>query len=480
MRKFYFLFTILLTAAVIASCRKEATVPQQPQEQGEDPGQGQEEEPQLPQGYLVEVLDTTVYETADDFVDFIASTYFLMADYEEIFREVVDPIMKIGAAETYVRQIIQGKTANVRIHRYNFTYRSLDTDGQPCIFSGSLVLPNSDNPEYRCRLDAVTLYHSFYISKYDCATGSGVPAMARAIFNQAVVSSDFQGMGVDEGTHHHPFLEYFSLARQSIDCEMAALELMGRLNVRLPERFPTYNMAISKGAPVVIAAHKLVQESEDEDIKKSIRIASSYACAGPCDLVGLLKAYGTDIDLVNIWMISMMVLSVYYSHPEEFPGVDILDFFSENYRNAIIPVGGVNCFVHEYVDLMVSNQNFITADALDAVGIHRAQDMLNPRFFNEDESYNMNDPLVATFFRLLGDCNPCTGWIPKSTVLMETGRNDRFIVYDVANNCYLTLRGGLPIPNPLVRMNTWQDLDHGNMSIVGMVKIMALPDPTLL
>lgn len=416
--------------------------------------------------YLVGVTGFNYYESANSFFDFIS----------ESIKELDSDLIKKGLFSLASPDSIFKKS--VRMERYNFTYRSSDPCGNPIVLSGALLLPDSKDKSVQHQIDNITLYNQYWIDANYAATLLGTPAMFRAVYNQAVICSDFEGFGVDYGKHHHPFLEYFALARQSIDCQLAAMELMDHLGIRLNPDYGTYNMGISKGAPVAMAVQKMLENSEPACVCDRIRLKSSYCATGPYDLAGLMQDYIESGESEHLWMLTMLVISTYYSYPDLFEGYELEDFFTDELNNGTIEAKGVTYSLCGWIDAGRIN-NIYLQKRYQELGIVDVHQVLAPCFFDQDGKLDTGNVLVSRFLKIWSDNNPSLGWSPCSPILIEHSTYDNFVVYHLSYQCYLNLLFNSGEMNGNVTEHTFDIklLKHDRMSGYSMIRILLLEDP---
>ena len=434
-----------------------------------------EQDPVIPEkeSYLQEIT-STVYYSPEEFISYISD--IVPAISNELLNS--PEVKKLGFGIAKFPEMVEMDTYDI-FEKCNFTYRSLDVFGNPVVLSGSAMFINTTYPGKSHVMDDVTLYQPYWLSMDECGTGKGSPAMVRAAYNQLVVVPDFQGFGITQGIMHNPFLEYSALARQSIDCEMAALELMDSLGIDMRCGYRTYNMGMSKGAPVAMAAQKLLENSEPRQVRNRIALKSTYCCSGPYDLIGLTEKYIEKGEERNLWMIALMVTSAYYSHPDIFAGYSIEDFFTDKFNQVRVEKDGKMISLTEWIDLLYCDEHDMIRTYRE-YGLTSVADIFAPRFFDAEGRLNLSDPLVSAFVRVHKENDPSQGWSPATQLVLEHSKDDNFVVYDISYSCYERLKKDSDgNENPYVRESTWSGLDHEEISVVGMLKMFFMRDPTV-
>lgn len=429
--------------------------------------------------YLTAVTDVKYFDSSDEFVDFISES--VKEIESESLKKMLIGAIALDSENSVVRRMSGnsgGGEAQLHIEKYNFTYKSVDPSGNPIILSGALMLPNHKDRSGGYVIDDITLYNQYWIDANYASTLVGTPVMLRTVFNQAVVSSDFQGFGVDYGKHHHPFFEFYELARQSIDCQLAAMELMKYLGVKLSPDYGTYSMGQSKGAPVTMAVQKMLENSEPDSVRNAVRLKSSFCTTGAYNLVSLMKEYLESGESTHLWVLTMMVMGTYYSYPDQFQGVKLEDFFTDELNNATIERDGVTYSLYGWIDAG-RTLNLYLEDRYAELGIDSVHEILAPRFFDADGNVNYKDPLLVKLMSIWAENNTSDGWSPQTPILYFHSTYDNFVKYDISYQCYLNMAYNEGVLNNNVKEITYNlsFLEHGLISGYAIVLMMQMIDP---
>ena len=461
MRKGLIALAAMLCVFGLSGCSKNQT-----------PGEARDEK------YLVEDYKVYYYDTPDEFMDFLGGSTELRSIEQ---AGLILDVLSIGSVADLVNKlffenIVGGEFARIRIERHNFQYKSLDGEGNPIILSGTLVLPSSANKDVPHRLDDITLCHPWYMTNEECPSVDGNLVMYRAVYNEAVIIPDSQGMGTTYGLYKPPFTEWPQLARQTIDCELAALELMKDLNVTLAKDYVTKGMAMSKGAPVMVEVQRMLENTEPAWIRNLIRLESTYSACGPYDTFGMFTDTQTwDADPTDMWALLLLINSAYYAHPSEFRNFRLSDFYSDEFNSFKVSdgKGGEYTLADQISDKFDVDRGKFEESGLDAVA-----KILNPRFFREDGSFNEDDALVSRFFKILKSNNPTVGWTPKARILLEHSMIDHIAAYKYSSESYKDLKtDDRGISNPNVAQHVYSSLSHGTISSMAVGRMMILENP---
>ncbi|MCQ2174482.1 MAG: hypothetical protein MJY61_05040 [Bacteroidales bacterium] len=461
MKKVFFAFASILCVFGTVGCSKGLN----PEEKSGDK-------------YFVEESKVYRYETPQEFLDFVEATYYL-DQIEE--AGIILGLLSSGdilrmANKLFFENVTGGHISRLCVERHNFLYRTVDGQGNPITLSGALVLPLSADGKLTHQLDDITLSSPWYMDQDECPTVKGNLVMYRALYNEAVIIPDTQGLGTTYGVYKAPFVEWPQLARQTIDCELAALELMETLNVSLAKGYQTKGMAMSKGAPVMMTVQKMLENTEPAAVRDLIRMRSNYCATGPYDTYGMF----TDLEVWNaqkekLWALLLLINSAYYGHPDVFRDYKLSDFYSDEFNSVKVSdgKGGEYTLADKMSDkLGVSSKDF-TKYGLDA-----AEKIVNPRFFAEDGGFNESDPLVAAFFKILKDNDAAKGWSPKCKLLMEHSMNDDVASYKYSSQSYSNLRmDERGLVNSNVTQHTYYSWDHSTVSAFAIIRMVLLENP---
>lgn len=458
MKKFFGFLIVAASAALMVSCTFDANYTPEPVP--------------VPDPYLCEIIDMQEFETPSEFKEYIAGTVseYMDEDAGKIITGIlydVD-ILKLLVG-IYEEQGKGGISANIT--KYDFLYRSTDENGSPVILSGSAILPTATDPSVKKHeLDAVTLF--------SCITEGGItvdgtPVQARAVFNQMVVTPDFQGYGSSEWYSRRVPYAYGVLAQQAVDCELAALELLEKTGARMKKGYVTYNMGVSDESAVAMAVQKLVEGSSNAALKKSINLGSTYCCAGNYDLTGLMSsmlAGGVD----KLWRVPKLVGSVFLTNPDLFEGYRIEDLFSERFNSVRYAEGG-----SAYSLLDIIFRHSISDSRLDEIfysyDFKDAEDILNPDLLY-DGYFDPFNPLAVALVDALARGDVYNGWKPGKALMLEHGTADAVADYETSYNCYETLNAASTAAGT-VHEHTYLLLGHDTMCALGISRMSIMKDP---
>ena len=425
--------------------------------------------------YLVD-YDMVSYDFGDECKDYFAGLVSSWLD-RDLFDKVYSILFegRVQALQSQMEK--EGAERTGRVEVYTIRYNSLSTKGEPIVLSACVVLPNFESENGRSHtLNDITLYTDYWKSYDEYVTLDGCPEFIRSLYNQAVVISDYEGYGVTQ-SEVHPFSSFMELGQQCIDCELAAFELLSEIGAGLKKDAGTYVMGMSKGAPVSMAVSKLLKTSCSEKTSSKINLKSTYCCSGPYDLSAISESYRTigQTD-ENNWIFPFMAIGAYYTDPAfKEDGFGLGDFFCDKFNET----AATDSRILQQLLTKEAYQSRLNS-AYNEHGFKCIQDVVNPRFFKEDGTFNREDALAGPFFSYLERENPATGWTPTRPVLIEYSKDDTFCPYETTHNSYLELRSSdtiSGIPNFNVVEHVYSGINHETMTTIGIVRTILLENP---
>lgn len=293
--------------------------------------------------------------------------------------------------------------------------------------------------------------------------------------------SDFEGYNHNVERAVHPYVSYNALARQSIDCALAALELIDYVGLRMKPAYKVYNMGMSKGGGTAMATQKMLENSEPFEVRSKLSLAGTYCATSVIDFRGMIKHFNdkklkgestADEDLMISWMAATALYFAYHTHQSVISETDFENFFTAEFNSFAKDeklFGNPKMYWGSYQRLF-SQYNMISLDKV-----------LNERFFiQEGENkgeLNEDDELVKKIFAVLDEENPANGWSPKSPLLMEHSKDDEKSNYEVSFKNYCGLKYQPMFTNPYVNFNTYYGIEHDVLSGVALVRMAVLEEP---
>ncbi len=168
------------------------------------------------------------------------------------------------------------------VESYAFSYLSRSVTGEVVRLSGRVTLPIYLDGQHE--VSSLSLCINQHLTNQPAAPSAALTPMAmRAMFNSAVIEPDLEGFGVSADRTPCP-IAYDVMARQTLDCVRAALEVMKRHRATLAANGHTTLWAASTGAPIAAAFARLYEESLTTAEKNTMRLQGVYCAEGPFNL----------------------------------------------------------------------------------------------------------------------------------------------------------------------------------------------------
>lgn len=433
-----------------------------------------------PKGYLVEVSESFEYPTIDRLMEYLSASN--TGDDTGIIEKVMEMYYSGEIASLALRNYIDvGKNIDgswkLKFEKYDFTYNSVDSYGKPVVLSGTVIFPNNTEDASRdYELDNITLYSTFY-QQYadDCPSVKGCPAMLRVLFNSMVVMPDFQGYGASADMRH-PYFEYNTLARQALDCELAAIELAASKGVGFAKDCGTYNMGASKGGGTALAVHKMLETKEKAPVRRLINLRSTYCSAAAIDADAILRNYASQRILTSPWMLAMMVNSAYYSNTAMFGDYKLSDLMSEKFNTYSTTRNGSEYSLMTMMESLKFSTDELTREYL-LNGFTTTRSILS--YDIAATNTVMKDSELYKILKKISDNNnPALGWKPEKKILIEHSKADECIPFNTTFNAYEELRyseSGAQSGN--VEFGTLNMLSHKATTADAVLKMISHKDP---
>lgn len=380
---------------------------------------------------------------------------------------------------------------NVVIRTYQVSYLSKDAAGKDIVLSTIVSIPAFRSGR-KITLSNISLSHSMF-NMTDTMTKliANVTKTRCVLFADVVVSPFYQGGGINKrlpGTFV-PIAEHNLKARQAIDAELAALELLDSLkcdsdlNFELDPDYHTYNMGISNGGACALAVLKILENDPEYDKinREKIHLGGTLMGEGSPDYGMLydqcIEEYDTPIQM-NFLKPDALVATVnssYKAHavfaPKDYFFYEDLgmkkkilleDFFSPEFCAVRLELEeGSLSFFDAYDNCFwladVSLSTGITSEII-LRGFEKLSDILNPKLFNVDGTLDKNCKEWKALMCALGENSLIDGFAPRTPLLIFSSKGDTFMPYNINEKLYNNLRDGGDNRN--VRMRTLYGLDH--------------------
>ncbi|MCQ2174524.1 MAG: hypothetical protein MJY61_05255 [Bacteroidales bacterium] len=430
--------------------------------------------------YLTGVTDSTVFYTIDELTDYLAEKS--LGDRTGIGKTVLELLYSRSIIKMLERNYLdvglnQDLSNRLIFERYIFNYQSTDENGDPIILSGSAIFPNNqEGATRRWELDNVTLFSSDLEALYeDCPSIAGSPAMLRVLFNSLVVIPDFEGYGVS-ANRAHPIFHSRVLARQAIDCELAAIELARLKRADLAKNYATYNIGVSYGGMTALQVHKQLETTADRNIRSLVNITSTYCSSPLLDVNTIIEDATGKSAIDNPWRLtSAMKAAVATGALPDSCRISTL--MSEGYNNTKVKVDGEIYTLQEMLDTKIYDFETITS-AYYACDFKTVKAILSEELTNGYSGME-STALFKEVYKAISLDNPAYGWTPSRPVLIEHSQNDEVIPYYSTFYAYEDLKYGTEGQEcDKVKFNQLLPLAHNAALIEGFLRILSMKDPT--
>lgn len=366
--------------------------------------------------------------------------------------------------------------------QHTFLYRTVDAFGKPIVLSGQMSFFADTTRQERSRIRTVSLYHLPYsVVVEDMLMTNSAVSLVRPIYGAMVVMPHGQGACYDRN-NYRPHTESLLFARQDIDCELAAMELLEQLGYKLSDDYYTENMGISNGGTVAIAVQKLLETTEPREVTDRIRLRATYSGEGAMDygsnLTDLIKVAVTKPDDFHhspICITLSFINSLFRSHPDEFAGCVPADYFCDEFNAMTMECDGKPCSLFD-----AFNKGCYSADSLfEAFSITSIHQVLSKELFDSQDCLDLTHPLVKRLINAFSYNDLNGGWTPKTPIRLVHCINDSYIPYETVRESFDKLHT-LPDGsfNDNVSMKTIAHLEHVYAGIFLMLRDIVLkPHP---
>lgn len=365
----------------------------------------------------------------------------------------------------------------IYLKAYRFTYNTVDISGNSIVLSGDLCYINGGSSCKRC-LESVSLFHpAFATAEEHCCEYEQYSFIGRSCHNALVVYPHYQGFYASSELRITPS-ESLLKARQAIDCEVAALELVEKLDdVCMSPLYYTENMGISCGTGAALATQYLLeQDKEMQEInRKYIRLYSTYCCEGPYKYSDLITYFADSFpyedlqdveDFSQVGLISLIVgtFDTWKGQKDEsgneyFQGIDVYDYFNPTlftrtdlYDEATQVKDVVQYFRDGKLDHHTKMFKKVSLSS---------REMINPDFFTTEGTFDTENALIKELYSAMDNNNVITdGWNPRTKLVIAHSWSDELVPYKQAVDLFHNLSHyGV---NPLVSITMVPGLGHTN------------------
>lgn len=372
-----------------------------------------------------------------------------------------------------------------QVETYVFHYRSVDAKGESVVLSGRVTVPNNTLGDTPHQLSTFSLVSHQYEMMYDWAPSSSLNLMdARVFYNSAVISPDYQGLGVDHLVHPVASIVFPSQSRQMADCVAAAIRLLSDRGITLADDGHTTNWGSSLGSPAALEFSRYYEEEASTALRDALRLSSTFVCEGPLDAVATFRYANEHQDkdcclyLFLPYLSSLSTMQTY--------GYKIGDFMAPWMDSVVVNYYGKDL---TYIQLLASStpyngsQFYPQGYRMDLFPAQFSPDMLT-----EGDSLDYASPKVQALMAVYEKYSNFKGYHPRLPIYIGHCLVDEHVPYEVARQSYEQLRRQsdgtiadnvrwLEIPSPGNYVaNTWGGT-HYAVSMLSLLYMMCSPEP---
>lgn len=317
----------------------------------------------------------------------------------------------------------------------HFTYNTVDINGNPKVLSGSIGYVQRTRKGETKKIEGIELSINGFALGQANRELLNLTTYLRARYNILQITPDRQGRGYDNDSYF-PIAQPYLAARQAIDCEMAALELVRNLELELVNDYTTTINAISQGGPTALAIQQMLETSEPAQVTEKLRLSRNNLRVPTTDFWRVAETVLTSnpiqMDEYIVPALLQFVIDAKNSHPDIMADYEIEDYFKPEFNEQRIEVEGES---YSWVELV--NKNMADEDTLPMnYGFVTAHDALKEDSYNEDGSINLQNPRIAALKAAIDASALTYDWTPKHPIyFMHSTRDDVMPYEDIYNLC---------------------------------------------
>jgi len=380
---------------------------------------------------------------------------------------------------------------------FDYTYESIDGNKNPITLSARAYVPTTwasaapsyiDMPSYTVIGQVIQLFvdifqaivyrntqsvllscHPTVTSTAEAPTGNAAPENAIKIMTSEralVVCPDYCGYGIT-AFMQHPYLVEDITARQCIDAELAALDLIslwddGLYDNPIASDYYTNIIGYSQGGAVALACTKYLESNAcPQEVKDKIKLNHTYCGDGPYSPVATVKQYlewqDTGKVLEYPCVLPLIVMAAKDAYNDDcMRTVKVEDYFSED-------------FLKSDVINMLKSKSVTTADLNNKISAWMGTDektglpRLMPKDLFSEKMLDENSNEHKCLMRALEKNDLTKGWTPTHKITFYHWTTDGVVPY--CNTQAIFAEGGIDAgqknPNINYYTNKFSGFDLG-------------------
>ena len=431
----YLLF-LLLTATAFIACRKDPPAP--------TPQPADSTAQQIEEHLLVAITDSATYEPEDLVPAICDDPMFKYIDYvggaaatpiKGLFRIAgTSRIPKMDSLfDARVGRAADG-SRQWQINTYSFTYNSTSAAGEPVVLSARITFPTTTNGTVH-QLSTLSLFaHQMLYSNTWAPSNSLSTLDARALYNSAVISPDFQGVGIDYGVHYSAFISYGALAQQMTDCAKAALEVMQQHGVSLAPDGHSTLWGCSECGPAALAFQRYYEESATSTFRNALRLTSSFAIASPLCIPRNVRYYDLHPDedgLAYILIPQLIALT-----PAQLHGYNYSDFMPQ-WMNTPYPTKNGDLSYIASLNLLLPFPKENLPEGFNAISMNQ---YVAPDMLGEDGHFDYTNEKMNTWLQIVEEQTSLDGFHPRIETYIAHNPDDEYFDFEFIRDAYNGMR----------------------------------------
>lgn len=381
--------------------------------------------------YLVGQTSTEVMNS--DEINNLITRCIHELDYQE-YNEYLDDTYIKDELYTFPKKLFTQEEKMFYIH--HFQYNTVDLNGNPMVLSGKLsYVKRTKKGVTNNMFDGIELSIPGFALGNSTSTLGLLSTYMRVRYNIVQITPDRQGRGCDND-NYFPIAQPYLAARQAIDCQMAAMELIRNLELELADDYTTTINGISQGSPTALAVQQLLETSEPAKVTDKIRLGRTNLRVPTTDFwrvaETVLISNPIQMDRYVVPAIMQFIIDAKCSHPDIMADYEIEDYFKPEFNEQRIEIGG-----ESYSWIEVVNKDMEDDDILPMnYGFVTAHDALKEDTYNEDGSINLQNPRIAALKAAIDASALNYDWTPKHPIyFMHSTRDDVMPYEDIYNLC---------------------------------------------
>ncbi len=249
-------------------------------------------------------------------------------------------------------------SVNESVRAINYTYRSVDPQGNPTDLSARVYIPVSALNRSTALAGIALANHGTIASNAECPTAIAQYEAVFAWRNYAIVMPDYYGFGVSKA-HPQAYLDPETTARGSIDAYFSAVQLMKDRNVTVPSK--RYNIGYSQGGFNTMANLRYVSQHPE----LGVSFQKSFCGGSPFDVVKTWESYLSQ-PLANA--IRFVPLTLVSFNEAQHLGIDYSHVFKEP--------------LCSHVQDWILSKQYTTAQIQSKIGSDNLSDVMTPEMLS--------------------------------------------------------------------------------------------------